>query len=386
MSPMLFAQRDLWLPEPNSNMAEGIDSSFMFIYWLSVFFFVLIVGLMSYFVYAYRRKDGVEPPKSSSHNTMLEIGWTTVPLLIVFWLFYIGFEGYASSYVAPTNSYPITAHGKKWNWSFFYPNGYNDGVLHVPVGRPVEIKMTSMDVIHSLYIPSFRVKKDVIPGRYSSLWFEATEIGSFDLFCAEYCGQQHSDMITKVVVHPEIEEGKDITAEKNRLADADLPEHELPYEVWLAIASDIFRNVEAGKETLADVGRRLYEQRGCIQCHTIDGTEGAAAGGKKGPSFKGNFGKTFPLVKGGDQVTVDENYLLTAMKDPSAQVRVGFENIMPVISNQFREEREYHAIIEFIKSLNPEASGATPSASEATGTEATGTEESEPAETESETE
>ncbi|QDU80799.1 Cytochrome c oxidase subunit 2 precursor [Polystyrenella longa] len=383
MSPSLFAHRSFWMPPQSSTAAEGIDWSFMFIYWLSVGFFALIVGLMALFVYKFKRKQGVEPPKSPSHNLKIEVAWTVLPLFIVFYLFYIGFEGFASNYVAPSNSYPITAHGKKWNWTFYYPNSYNDGVLHVPLDTPVEVKMTSLDVIHSLFIPAFRVKKDVIPARYTSLWFKATELGEFNLFCAEYCGQQHSDMITKVIVHPPLEAGKDVLVEKERLADSPLPEYEIPYEVWLATASDIFRNVESGKETLADVGRTLYEKRGCAQCHSIDGTEGASSG-KKGPSFKGNFGETFSLSKGGDQVVVDENYLLESMKDPSMKVRNGFENIMPVISSQFREEREYHAIIEFIKSLNgvetisgqPAAdSGEETSESEAASEETNNTEE-----------
>ncbi|MCA9041741.1 MAG: cytochrome c oxidase subunit II [Planctomycetaceae bacterium] len=344
----LFAQRSLWLPPESSNLAGRIDEAFMVIYWLSVICFVGIIGAMVLFTIKYKRKEGVEPPKSRSHWLGLELVWSIIPFIIVLFLFYEGFAGYTRNFVPPTNSSQITVLGKKWQWSFLYPEaGYDDKVLHVPVNTPIQLNMTSDDVVHSLFVPDFRVKKDVIPGRYTTLWFEALEPGSYNLFCAEYCGQQHSDMITKVVVHPSLEEGKDADKEKESYADADLMDPSIPYEVWLAIASDIFRNVDSGNETLADVGRTLFEKRGCNQCHSIT----ADSENKKGPPLVGAYGENIDISTG-ESVIRDDNYLLESIKDPAAKIRKGYQPVMPSFTSQFKNPREYIAVVEYIKQLN----------------------------------
>ena len=167
----------------------------------------------------------------------------------------------------PANAYEILVDGQKWNWSFTYPNGYIDSNLHVPVDRPIRLVMSSQDVIHSLYIPAFRVKMDVVPGRYAKAWFEATEPGEYDLFCAEYCGTSHSDMIAHVVVHPVGE-----------------------FETWLEKASNFLETM-----TPVDAGRKLFQVRGCAQCHSMDGSA------KTGPTLQGVFGRAEQMHVGVEQ-------------------------------------------------------------------------------------
>ncbi|MEX1310786.1 MAG: cytochrome c oxidase subunit II, partial [Candidatus Sulfomarinibacteraceae bacterium] len=191
-----------WMPPQVSTVAQGVDWLFNFILAISVFFFLLIVVAMVIFVIKYRHREGQGAEESPSHNMALELTWTVIPLILVVVIFVFGFKGYLDMSTPPSNAYEILVEGQKWNWSFTYPNGYIDSNLHVPVDRPIRLVMSSQDVIHSLYIPAFRVKMDVVPGRYAKAWFEATEPGEYDLFCAEYCGTSHSDMIAHVVVHP----------------------------------------------------------------------------------------------------------------------------------------------------------------------------------------
>jgi cytochrome c oxidase subunit II len=191
-----------WLPDAGSATASEVDFVFQFIFWISAFFFALIVGLMVLFAVRYRRRKGYEPkPAPKSHN-VVEIVWTVIPFLVVVAIFWVGFRAYLSISVPPDQSYEIRVTGQKWSWLFEYPNGWVDGELHVPVDRNVLLTLRSEDVIHSLWIPAFRMKMDVVPGRYNKAWFKATKIGEFPLLCTEYCGTGHSDMLTTVVVHP----------------------------------------------------------------------------------------------------------------------------------------------------------------------------------------
>ncbi|KXK31692.1 MAG: Cytochrome c oxidase subunit 2 precursor [Candidatus Hinthialibacteria bacterium OLB16] len=191
------ADETFWLPAQRSTYAGEVDALFYFILWLSVFFFSLIVGLMVYFVWKYRAREGHTSQPSPIHNTTLEVVWTIIPVLIVIVIFYMGFTGFMNIANPPQNAYEINVTGMKWKWLFTYPNGYVDEKLHVPVNRPIRLVMTSEDVIHSLYIPAFRMKMDVVPGRYHKIWFNANKEGEYDVYCAEYCGTSHSDMITK---------------------------------------------------------------------------------------------------------------------------------------------------------------------------------------------
>ena len=259
------------------------------------------------------------PEKSPSHSNSLEAVWTTIPVILVAIIFVWGFVGYMDMRQAPDDSYEIQVFAKKWTWSFQYPNGYIDENLHVPADTPIRLVMSSSDVIHSLFVPSFRMKMDVVPGRYSTTWFNAVDPGAaeaeYDLFCAEYCGDQHSTMTAKVVVHPSGE-----------------------FEKWLEVASNFLDRM-----TPEEGGALLYQRRGCIQCHTVDGS------GKTGPSFKGSFGTEQSLTSG-EKVTVDENYVRESIIDPMAKVRAGFKPVMPTYRDQLKEQ-EINAIIAYIKSL-----------------------------------
>lgn len=315
---MLFAQSNdgtLFFPAQSSTVAHKVDDLFYLIFWISTVFFALIVILMVWFVLRYRRRPGVEAQKTAHHNPWLEAAWSIIPGLLLVVIFVEGVLGYLDLRNPPDGAYQIRVTGRKWNWAFEYPNGYVDNNLHVPHGRPVELTMTSEDVIHSLFVPAFRVKMDLVPERYTKAWFEATEPGTYRLYCAEYCGTEHSNMVANVIVH---EAGE--------------------FEAWLEDASNFLDKLPP-----AEAGKLLYERRGCIQCHTTDGTP------KAGPSFKGIFGTEQGLADG-SVVTVDENYIRESLLEPLAKVRAGYRPVMPTYRGQLKDA-EITVLIEFIKSL-----------------------------------
>ena len=304
-----------WMPPQVSTTAHQVDWVFYFVFWVSLFFFLLIATLLVIFVIKYRAREGGPEEESPSHNTALEIVWSVIPIIIVTFIFYFGFTGYMDLGVPPKNAYEVQVTGQKWNWLFTYPNGHVSEDLHVPVDRPVQLVMTSEDVIHSLFIPAFRVKMDAVPGRYSKLWFTATKPGKYEALCAEYCGTKHSDMSAWVVVHP-------------------APE----FDHWLIEASNFLDKLPP-----AEAGKKLYQLRGCAQCHSTDGTASV------GPSFYRIFGMERPLESGA-RVTVDENYLRESIVDPQAKVTQGFQPVMPTFRGKL-SDRELTVIIDFIKSL-----------------------------------
>jgi len=305
-----------WMPEAASNHAAKVDWAFDAFLWLSLFFFTLITGLVLWFAYRYRHRPGTKLKPSSIHNTQVEVIWTVIPVLLCVWLFWVGYQGFLDMVTPPKGAYEVTVNAQKWNWLFTYPNGYIDPNLHVEVGEPVRLIMTSADVIHSFFVPAFRVKRDVMPGRYTDVWFEATVPGEYDIPCAEYCGTSHSTMLAKVIVHPVGE-----------------------FEPWLVEASDFLSRMPP-----AEAGQQLYEQRGCPQCHSMDGSAGI------GPTFLGLFGSTEQL-EGGGSVLVDENYVRESILNPQANVTLGFDPVMPTFQGRLRDE-EIAAIIEFMKTLS----------------------------------
>ena len=329
-----------WLPQQVSEGGQQVDWLFHFILWISVFFFALIVILMVVFVARYMRRPGRLPEASANHSTALELTWTAIPLVIVIVIFYFGFKGFIAMATPPADAYKIDVLGRKWNWEFTYPNGHSDPDLHVPVDRDVLLVLTSQDVIHSLYIPDFRLKKDAVPGRYTKAWFRATTPGDYGVFCAEYCGTGHSDMLANCTVHPPGEFEK-------WLEGAD-PLKKLTEEEYVAYAQDPGAFIKAhpdlkGLETPAMMGAKLYQKKGCKQCHSIDGSAGT------GPSFKGIFGETHAL-QGGAQVVVDENYIRESVLEPMAKVRAGFQAVMPTYQGRLKD-REIGALIAYIESL-----------------------------------
>lgn len=303
---------DFWLPEAASTVAPEIDGLFHFVTIASAIVFGAVVVAMLYFSYRYRRQNPAERPTPVEESRLLEISWIVVPTIIVLLIFNWGFKSFVKLGTAPPDAYEVRVEANQWNWLFEYPNGVTSDTMYVPVGQPVKTTMSSRDVLHSFYVPEFRVKYDILPNRYTSVWFEATEEGTYDLFCAEYCGTDHSEMVAvvKAVSRPEFNEW---------LEDAGIPE-DMP---------------------LPEVGERLYNQRGCQGCHTLDGTQ------RVGPTFEGLYGTTGHEMSDGSTVTVDENYLRESILEPGARIVEGFPNQMPPFPNL--SEREVTALIEFIK-------------------------------------
>ena len=279
---------------------------------VTVFFSTLIFGGVFYFAIRYRRRTEHERPKPIIHAQGLELIWTGVPLVITMVMFFWGASLYFQIRRSPADITRINVVGKQWMWKIQHPGGQREiNTLHVPVGRAIKLNMTSEDVIHSFYIPAFRVKMDVLPGRYTDLWFTATKVGEYHLFCAEYCGTKHSGMIGKVVV----------------MEPAD-------YETWLTGAP-------AG-ETLEQAGERLFRQFNCHTCHE----QGPTA---RGPSLHEVLGKQVRL-QSGETITVDEEYLRESITNPAAKVVAGYQPVMPVFQGQISEEGILQ-LIAYIKSL-----------------------------------
>ena len=307
----------LWMPLDASVTAHDIDWLYMFMIYGSTIFAAVIFAAMVYFVKTYRAKsraanENAEP--SSEHNTTLEITWSIIPLFICVALFVWGFQGFVSLRTPPKGSLEIQATGQKWKWLFDYPHGAEDA-LHVPVNRPVRILIHSVDVLHSLYLPNFRVKMDAIPGRFTDLWFQATVVGDFPIFCAEYCGTSHSDMLAHVIVHPPGDYEKWLAEQKRKMEDIPLPE----------------------------LGKLLYSKQGCSTCHSTDGSK------LIGPSWKGAFGRTEHFTDG-TSAAVDENYIRQSIMDPQAKIVDTFPPSMPTYQGKL-SDRQLSGIIEYIKSL-----------------------------------
>lgn len=309
---------DHWLPLMASTVGSEVDGAFDFLFWMSVVVGVSIMVVMTYFVIRYRAQSRVAneiPEKMSDHNTALEITWSVIPLLVVIMIFVWGFKGYIMQRATPKDALEIHATAQKWKWLFTYPNGLQDDKLHVPVDRDVRVIIQSMDVLHSLFIPAFRVKMDAVPGRYTELWFHATQTGDFPIFCAEYCGTSHSDMLSHAVVHE----------------PGGYEEFLREYEKKLTAMPPV------------ELGKLLYETKGCTACHTIDGSP------KVGPTWKGVFGKEEAMADG-TSVKVDENYIRESITDPQAKVVNGFTPSMPTYKGQLSDQ-ELDALVEYIKSL-----------------------------------
>ncbi len=306
-----------WLPEAKSTVAGQVDTLFYWILGISVFFFLLIVGLVVFFLVKYRRRgEEIAVQPSAHHSTALELAWSGIPLVIVLAIFVGGFKGFLNLRTAPDDAYEVQVTAQRWNWSFTYPNGHVDPELHVPAGVPIRLVMSSLDVIHSFYVPDYRVKQDLVPGRYTTAWFEAKEPGESRIYCAEYCGTSHSEMLSRVVVHAPAE-----------------------FERWLQEAADWMVGLSP-----ADAGAELYRRKGCVQCHSVDGSAGI------GPTLKSSFGSPRKFTDGSDG-RVDENYIRQSLLQPAAAVVVGFDPVMPTFQGRLDDE-EIAALIAYIKSLN----------------------------------
>ncbi len=303
----------LWLPENASTYAGDVDALFYFIYWVSVVLFILVIGAMVYFAYKYRRRSEADRPQPIKESKLVEASWVVVPTILVAIVFTWGFQVFIKMGVAPPNAYEITVRASKWNWLFEYPNGARSNELHVPVSRPIKLKMSSIDVLHSFFVPAFRTKQDVVPNRYTYVWFEATRQDTFQVMCTEYCGQQHSTMLSQVVVQSQGD-----------------------FNTWLA------ENLIDESATPAERGELLYNQQGCFACHSLDGTTGS------GPTFQGLSGSQRAFTDG-TTATADANYLREAIINPAAQVVQGFAPVMPGQYGTTLTAEEIDALVAYIQ-------------------------------------
>ncbi len=307
---------DFMLPPEKSTTAGEVDALFHFITEVSLILLLGITAVMLYFAFKYRRKSEDETTPLITHNNTLEITWSVIPLILVLIVFSWGYQGYLAKTNPPDDAYEIRAVATSWLWQFHYQNGHvSTNELHVPANRPVRIIMSSDDVIHSFYVPDYRVKMDVLPNRYTQVWFEATEPGESVLYCAEYCGTAHSDMLADVIVHTQED-----------------------FELWLETGDAIDEDLSP-----AELGEQLVQRQGCMACHSTDGTV------LQGPSFLGAFGRDRELTDG-TTVTIDENYIRQSLLEPNTQVAAGFQPIMPSYAASLND-RQIDAIIEYLKTL-----------------------------------
>lgn len=323
------------LPTQGTEIATQYDHLYAFLFWLSVFFFVLVVGGMIFLAVRYRAGRG-ERTKYITGNHALEALWTVIPAALLMLIFVWGYVVYSGLTHAPSNSMEVRVIAKQWNWTFQYDDGRTEPYLFVPANTPVKLLMTSEDVLHAFYVPNFRLKQDVVPGMYTSAWFETGLAGKHHIFCAEYCGASHSTMESKVVVL-DAKQWTDFKAGKQ------IDVRSLPA---VGVGGDTLKMVQASAQpsmSLADRGKALTEQKGCTACHAP--TEER----KIGPGWKGVFGHKVELADG-SSVTADENYIRESIENPNAKVVKGFPAAMTAYKGQLSEE-ELTALIAYIKSL-----------------------------------
>ncbi|HEY7285861.1 MAG TPA: cytochrome c oxidase subunit II [Vicinamibacterales bacterium] len=299
-------------PEAASTMASRVDALYFFLVGLAVFFSLLIAGLIVFYAIRFKRQSPTSVGVAIHGGLVLELTWTIIPFIIVMVIFVWGASVFFAMARPPSETIDIYVVGKQWMWKFQHLDGQREiDELHVPVGRPVRLIMTSEDVIHDVFVPAFRIKADVIPGRYTNIWFQPTKPGRYHLFCAEYCGTRHSGMTGEVVVMDATE-----------------------YQAWLS---------GGGPEgSLAEGGAKLFASLACNTCHRPD-----AQG--RGPVLEGLFGKTVTL-QSGETATVDEAYVRESILNPSAKVAAGFQPIMPTFQGLVTEEQLLE-LIEYVKSL-----------------------------------
>ena len=309
----------LFMPAQASTLAANQDALFYFIYYLCLLFFVGIVGAMILFVVKGRHKNDGRPVKTSGvkGNHTLEVVWSVIPGILMVVIFGWGFKDWVKAVVPPGNAIDVRVTGQKWNWSFDYTaSGVQSAQLVVPKGQAVRLTMSSKDVIHSFYVPAFRMKRDVLPGRYTVQWFEATQLGEFAVQCTEYCGTSHSGMLTKVKVVPQEE-----------------------YDKWIADGGDLGG---AGVPP-AELGAKLYEAKGCNACHSIDGSA------KVGPSFKGLYGRAGEFADGA-AYKADDTYIRESILEPQKHIVKGYPPVMPSYQGQLND-KQIAALIDYMKTL-----------------------------------
>ena len=298
-------------PSQLISTTEAIDPVFFFIFGASLLLLLGITLAVILFLVRYHRSRAPEPTSTAESNLWLEIVWTVLPTLLVMAMFWYGWKEYLVLRTVPKGAMEITATARMWSWSFSYPDGSTSSKLYVPVGKPIKVNLVSQDVIHGFFLPAFRVKRDIVPGMDNFAWFVAQKPGSYDLFCSQYCGTNHSAMITTVEA---------------------LTEHD--FAEW---------QKESGKKE-GTSGHELLEKHGCLGCHSEDGSP------RIGPSFKGFWGRKTLVTTGGTEheIVADDAYLRRSIKEPAADLVKGFPPVMPPFT---LSEDELKVISDYLKGL-----------------------------------
>lgn len=294
-----------------SNTAGKVEDAFLFIVVCCVVLLAIVTACMVVFLIRYNRKRHPRPERVRE-SLLLEVVWTVVPTVLVILMFYFGWVDFDYIRNPPKDAMPVQVTARQWSWMFTYENGRQTDILNVPVGKPVKLLMTSADVLHCLYIPAYRIKEDCVPGLTTHLWFTANETGTYDIFCTEYCGVGHSHMRTKLVI----------------------------------MAADDFRKwyAAAPGEGIADRGPALLQAKGCLGCHSLDGTP------KVGPTLKGLLGRKETVIAAGREreLTVDQGFIRNHILDPRALTVKGFPPVMPPIP---MTEEELKTVVAYLETL-----------------------------------
>src|SRR5580700_6778563 len=307
---------DIFPPRAATSSIQ-VDALYMFLLAVSGVMTILIFFFVVFFSFKYRRRKGDPMPRAIHGSLPLEILWSVIPLMIMMVMFAWGTKLYFEYYTPPKDTLDVYVTGKQWMWKIQHPDGQREiNELHVPTGRAVKLILASEDVIHSFYLPAFRLKHDVVPGSYQTFWFEPTQPGRYHIFCAEYCGTNHSRMIGWVTVMDPVR-----------------------YQAWLSGANT--------GESMAELGERVFQQYGCVTCHVLD-QQGRV------PSLRNVFGKPVQLDDG-QTVLADESYIRESILNPNAKIVKGYHrDIMPVFQGQIGEESLLRLIV-YIKSLSAPA-------------------------------
>jgi len=294
-----------------SNTAGKVEGAFIFIVVCCVILLAIVTICMVVFLVKFKRERHPYP-EHVKENMLLEVAWTVIPTILVIFMFYFGWVDFEYIRSPPKDALAVNVTARQWSWLFEYDNGQQSDVLRVPVGKPVRLIMTSADVLHCLYIPAYRIKEDCVPGMKTHLWFTANDAGDYDIFCTEYCGVGHSHMRSKVV--------------------AMTPED---FEKWV--------NAVPGR-TAADLGLRIMQAKGCLGCHTLDGTS------KVGPTFKGLVGRREKVIAAGQEksVTVDESFIREHILNPRSTTVEGFPPVMPQVP---MTDEELKTIVSYMEAL-----------------------------------
>ena len=352
-----YAKDYAWFPESASTFSADSDWLYGFITAVCFLFFIPIAIAMFYFAVRYHKPKGAKAESNVAHNTPLELAWSIGPSFFLVGMFVLGAKSYLDHRTVPDGANELSVKSQKWYWLVDYGRGTFHPELHILVDEPTKLSMSSSDVLHSLYVPAFRVKKDVVPGRYNYMWFQPTVANEkvsdeelaqalketkdagvewsydkyqftpdgyrfFDLFCAEYCGTDHSKMQTVVVVHKTLED----------------------LDAWIEQYS------KRTTQTPAEYGEALYNNRGCKGCHSVDGTR------RTGPSFKETYGNMRALVSG-PPVQADENYIRESILNPKAKVVQSYAPAMPSFKGQLSDD-DLYCLVEYLKSVSDYAGKA----------------------------